>query len=282
MDKQPKKLAKTIAWGAVLFAVFVLPWFWMLWKQGGSKYLEVFLIDNHWKRFFANGSDHTEHFWFYYLLSFPVDFLPWTFFFLAFFWRFNKNSHRYWDDRSTRFGLIWFFVLLAFFSVSSSKRSIYLLPIFPAACLLSASWLDEHASPAVRRTALTLAAVMGLLMVGSSFTLVQKLDKDKTFVPLCEVVKANSQGKTLVGFDLSEMERGVFGFYLGGPFRNVRALDELSRVTAENSANNFLLIVNRNRMQDVAPVLEGKAKLIFEYRPDKKARSYLLYENSHR
>jgi hypothetical protein len=123
---------------------------------------------------------------------------------------------------------------------------------------------------------------MGLLMVGSSFTLVQKLDKDKTFVPLCEVVKANSQGKTLVGFDLSEMERGVFGFYLGGPFRNVRALDELSRVTAENSANNFLLIVNRNRMQDVAPVLEGKAKLIFEYRPDKKARSYLLYENSHR
>jgi hypothetical protein len=78
------------------------------------------------------------------------------------------------------------------------------------------------------------------------------------------------------------MERGVFGFYLGGPFRNVRGLDELSRTLVENSANNFLLIVNRNRMQDVAPVLEGKAKLIFEYRPDKKARSYLLYENSHR
>src|SRR5581483_8663412 len=91
-------LAKTVAVGALAFAALALPWFWALWKAGGRRYLEIFLIDNHWKRFTSAHADHSEHSRLYYFGSFPGDFLPWTFFFAAFCVDFFRQRRRYLDD----------------------------------------------------------------------------------------------------------------------------------------------------------------------------------------
>jgi 4-amino-4-deoxy-L-arabinose transferase-like glycosyltransferase len=280
IEKKPKELLKYIAVGALLFAAFAGPWFWALWKEGGMKNLEVFVIDNHWKRFVANGSDHTEHFWFYYFLSFPVDFIPWTFFAFGFLWSAYKNPHRYLESRPHRFVAVWFLSLLAFFTVSSSKRSIYMLPLFPAACLMTAAWLEESASLRIRKTALAVAAVVAIGVVAASFTMVKTLDADKTFVPVYEAIRARSDGREVIGFDMSEMERGVFSFYLNKSFRNVRGADELSALIAKQPDLKFVLLANRNRIVDVNNALGGRGKLVYEYRPEKRSRSYILFESN--
>ena len=281
MQRRFKDLAKTIGLGAIVFAVLTLPWFWALWKQGGRRYLEIFLIDNHWKRFSSATGDHTEHPWFFYFLSFPGDFLPATLAFAGFAVALARAPRAYLERPNIRFLVLWFLSLFAFFCVSSSKRSIYLLPIFPAASLLSGAWIDERLS---RRSAdgevrgeNTLAGILGALaalVVASSVLVTARLDRDKTFVPFVEAVRANQQGRKLIGFDMSEMERGVIGFYLRGTFVNVRTIDELKAAIGDGPS---LVMVNRTRQDDVAAALAEKFDVVFTYRPDKSTRSFLLY-----
>jgi hypothetical protein len=103
------------------------------------------------------------------------------------------------------------------------------------------------------------------------------LDAEKTFVPLCDAIKSHQSDRVVAGFDMSEMERGVIGFYLDHTFQNVRTLDELNQLLSAHSRS--LLIVNANRLKDLEPLLQGRTKLVFEYRPSKKTRSYQLYES---
>ncbi len=288
-QRKPKELMKIIGVGALLFGAFALPWFWALWKQGGVSYLKIFLIDNHLHRFASSTGDHTEHSLFYYFGSFAGDFLPWTLVFLGFLIALVKQPRKYWESPMYRFSMLWFFSLLVFFTISSSKRSIYLLPLFPAASLLAAAWLDEALStnwtPHVSKLLYSGSVALGLiaalavviggiyfnrsvgrfvvvfvpLMTMSTFlfrfyrrqrhewavcslcglfalsiclsivAFMKQLDADKTFVPLCDAIKSNQSGKTLVGFDMSEMERGVLGFYLDRTFMNVRSLNALKQ-----------------------------------------------------
>lgn len=284
-EKKPKELAVTIGLGIALFAILVGPWFYGLWKEGGTRFLEIFLIDNHWKRFFSNSADHTEHFWFFYFLSFPIDFLPWTLLYVGHLRELFMHPQKYLESKGLRFLLLWFFGLLLFFTVSSSKRSIYLLPLFPAAALLSAAWLDgtisgkPNESTSVKRLYAMFgffAAVIGL----SGFIVAPRLDRDKSFVPICDAVKANRSEGIVAGYNMSEMERGVFGFYLNGVIENPKNLDQLKRFLTENQSKSYCLIVNRNTIEEIGPVLHMQTRLVYEHRPDKKTRSYLVYVNA--
>ncbi len=277
LDKKPKELAKTIAVSALVFLALTLPWFWELWHKGGRKFLEVFFIDNHWKRYTVDTGDHTEHFWFFYLLSFPVDFLLWTPIFFGALRSLSLNIPDHFESRPKRFLWLWFFGLLLFFTVSSSKRSLYLLPLFPAAALLAGTWLDE----VIKKESWAYWAFggVGAAIAFASFLFAGRLDNEKTFVPLCEVIAANRTGKDLVGFDMNEMERGVFSFYLGGPIANVIHAEDLQKMMAQEPSKKFLVLSSKNKRVSMAP-LEPDLKLLFEYRPQKKTRSYLLYEST--
>lgn len=284
-EKKPKELALTIGLGAVLFAILVGPWFYGLWKEGGTRFLEIFLIDNHWKRFFSSSADHTEHFWFFYLVSFPVDFLPWTFFFIGHLRELLTRYQKYLESKGLRFLLLWFWGLLLFFTLSSSKRSIYLLPLFPAAALLSAVWLDSMVSGKQdelkrEKRLYTLFGFLAAMIGLSSFFLAPRLDRDKSFVPVWQAVKANGGANVIGGYNLSEMERGVFGFFKEGIIKNPKNLSELEQFISQNQHNSFCLIVNRNTLDEVRPLLEKRARIVYEHRPDKRTRSYLVYKNA--
>lgn len=285
LERRPKDLAVTIGLGILLFSVAVLPWFWCLWKEGGARFLEIFIIDNHWKRFFSRSADHTEHFWFFYFLSFPVDFLPWTPFFIGLIRNLIKEPQKYLESKSLRFLLVWFFGLLAFFCFSSSKRSIYLLPLFPAAALLSAAWLDaairgKQNEARIERFFFAGVGLLAVLIGTASFVFASRLDREKSFRPVTDAAKAIAGNGVIVGYNMSEMERGVFGFYLNGPIRNPSDPVQLARTIEEIRPNSFCLIVNRNKINEIDSVLESRARLVFEHRPDKKTRAYRIYTNS--
>src|SRR5262249_35523327 len=69
-----------------------------------------------------------------------------------------------------RFAVVWWLVVLAFFSVANAKRSVYLLPAFPALALLVGAGATADERPAARRLAaaylpalLAMAAVVAAL-----------------------------------------------------------------------------------------------------------------------
>jgi 4-amino-4-deoxy-L-arabinose transferase-like glycosyltransferase len=60
--------------------------------------------------------------------------LPWSLFLVPGLWLSGRGARS--GRRSDRFLLLWFVVLFVFFSAAGAKRSVYLLPAYPAAALL--------------------------------------------------------------------------------------------------------------------------------------------------
>jgi 4-amino-4-deoxy-L-arabinose transferase-like glycosyltransferase len=102
---------------------------------------EEAVVANLFGRFFA-GTSHARPF-FYFFYQFPVNFLPWTLLWPLAGWFAARSVFGRDGDperrRAWRFLLTWVGVSFAFFSISSGKRGLYLLPAFPAAALLCAN-----------------------------------------------------------------------------------------------------------------------------------------------
>jgi 4-amino-4-deoxy-L-arabinose transferase-like glycosyltransferase len=84
---------------------------------------------------------HKEPFYFYFK-GFPVDFLPWTLFVPAaalYFWKYPSRS------KDMLLPLVWFAFTFTMFTLVSGKRNLYLLPLYPAAAMLMAKFLNDVA-----------------------------------------------------------------------------------------------------------------------------------------
>jgi 4-amino-4-deoxy-L-arabinose transferase-like glycosyltransferase len=98
-----------------------------------------------------------QPFWFY-VWNFPVGFFPWSILLpwsaIAAFLEFREP-----DRRSGRFLLVWVGVVLLFFSCSTGKRGVYIMPLYPAAALLVARLFTRDARRALLQGTLTWAAL---------------------------------------------------------------------------------------------------------------------------
>ncbi len=116
--------------GILLYLAIVLPWPLLL----GKKYLVDFLWKNNLKRFADNPSWKTP-FWFY-LVNFPTHFTPWIAFLPLVGAALKKKQE---EIGQIALPLTWFTVTFVIFSISDTKRSSYILPLYPAAALIT-SW----------------------------------------------------------------------------------------------------------------------------------------------
>ncbi len=128
-------------------------------------------------RFFT-GTSHVRPFW-YFLKAYPGDCMPWTLLWPLLFWvgrdvfRGRAGAGAIEDERrrAWRFLLAWIGASLVFFSISSGKRGIYLLPTYPALALLTADALVRSLAgrsrmpTAISATAGVLAGAVALLGV---------------------------------------------------------------------------------------------------------------------
>ena len=138
--------------GALLLLAVVLPWY----LEVGARhegYLRYFFWHEHFGRFVGDSFNRTQS-WYYFVLVALIGFFPWTFA-----WPFMVSGCRRWvGDDKTLFLLLWAGLPILFFSVSKSKLPHYLLPIFPALAILTASRLVTlfHQSLPRARAALAL------------------------------------------------------------------------------------------------------------------------------
>ena len=169
-EKRPREIAQAFPlWGLLLSLLPGLLWIAVATALAPKGFAGVAVGENLIGRFFA-GTSHARPFW-YYLWNFPLHFLPWAFAWPVVWVVGRRSIFAPGGDDSTQ--RAWRFLLagvatsLLFFSLSAGKRSLYLLPAFPATALLSADallrWLAGRAR-LPRRFGWSAALLLALLL----------------------------------------------------------------------------------------------------------------------
>jgi 4-amino-4-deoxy-L-arabinose transferase-like glycosyltransferase len=134
--------------GLALFVLVTLSWFGpFAMRLGPREAIEVLMHQNVER--YVSAWNATHPVWFY-LWRFPSGFFPWIVFLP---WGVAQAFAADEKDRrgAALFLVTWIAAILLFFSFSTGKRGVYIIPLYPAAAILVARLLargSEHATPA--------------------------------------------------------------------------------------------------------------------------------------
>lgn len=120
----------------IMFATTV-PWIVYLYAHGGWPFVREVIVVNGIMRFTGAPEGAAlghQHGMTYYLSLFPENFLPWTLLFIP---ALISAVRKYRDNPF----LAWFAGPFILICIASTKRGIYLVPLFPAAAAITALWL---------------------------------------------------------------------------------------------------------------------------------------------
>ena len=170
--------------GPLIFTVICGAWVaaTMLW--GPAEYSVWGALKEHFVDRGIHGMHHAQPWW-YYAKVLPPQLLPWTFLVpgaLVLAWRRR--------DRMDRFLLVTVVFVVLFFSISTEKRTLYVLPAFPAFALMTArfvgAFLGWDGAPAMSRRWVTvgqsfLAGLLILLGVAAPFA-AQRVEEFPTWI----------------------------------------------------------------------------------------------------
>jgi len=170
--------------GPLLFAAICGGWVVATMFWGPAEYSVWGALKEHFVDRGIHGMHHVQPWW-YYAKVLPPQLLPWTFLVpgaLVLAWRRR--------DRTDRFLLVTVIFIVLFFSISTEKRTLYVLPAFPAFALMTARFvgavLGWDEAPAVSRRWVTvgqsfLAGLLILLGAAAPFA-AQRVDEVPTWV----------------------------------------------------------------------------------------------------
>jgi 4-amino-4-deoxy-L-arabinose transferase-like glycosyltransferase len=131
--------------GVLLFLAVSLPWYVAVQLQN-PQFLREFFLQHNLERFATNLYHHKQPFW-YFVPVLLLGVMPWTAPVIAAWVETIRRWHEQpgtREDSLAKFLLIWTVVLVAFFSVSSSKLPGYILPAVPACTILAADWVSRR------------------------------------------------------------------------------------------------------------------------------------------
>lgn len=162
-ERRLRDLGRVFPWWSPLLSVApALAWISGAVALAPAGFFGDAVVENLFGRFFA-GTSHARPFW-YYGVQLPVQTLPWIILapFVAWAARGGALARDATPEerRAWRFLLAWVGTTLVFFSLSSGKRGIYLLPLLPATSLLLADALGRWVA-AARRIPVAFHAVTG-------------------------------------------------------------------------------------------------------------------------
>ncbi len=126
--------------GLLIWLGIVLAWLIPAALIGGGEYFHTITFHQTVTRFLRPWEHHRP--WYYYLTVLPADFFPWSLFLPGALWiGWRRSSGR--DRIAFIWALSWALTLLVFFSLSPAKRTVYILPIYPALALVIAVACSE-------------------------------------------------------------------------------------------------------------------------------------------
>lgn len=154
--------------GIVIFFILALPWHILMYIEYGDRFIKEYFLYHHFARFVNSAHIGRERPLLYFIPIFFLGFLPWSFVFIAFLTDGTKKLIAKYkaatgsvkaklialldaptnEQKLILFATIYFFVVFAVFSSSSTKLPTYILPVFPAAALLTGYywWVSDEKS----------------------------------------------------------------------------------------------------------------------------------------
>ncbi len=139
------KRPKLILLGALILLLTTATWYVPVIAKHGQEFVQEFFIQHHFQRFLTNKFKHPQPFYFFSFVAL-LGCLPWTTFFLSQIIGSWKNWRELLPPVTQKLNLflwLWVLVIVGFFSISSSKLTGYILPVFPAIALLIGLQLEK-------------------------------------------------------------------------------------------------------------------------------------------
>jgi 4-amino-4-deoxy-L-arabinose transferase-like glycosyltransferase len=161
--------------GIFLFLLLTLPWHLALFQQGGLDYFKIFYLDNHLYRFLSSGGPDLGHRepWFWYLRTTWEFFEPWSLLFVpAGYALFRREFRDRLGPSAWKFLVAWLVPAFILFSIASTKREDYLLPLYSALAGAVAGWIIFRQDPkAAPRWEQAFIGAFGLAVAGAGLAL---------------------------------------------------------------------------------------------------------------
>ena len=187
------KILKSLLYIGVSSLFIPLIWYIAAYVQGGDDFLNVILAENFGRFFHLDQSNinydlgHEEGI-FYNFITLLSGFIPWTLLFVfSLFgakWHMPRKSFKQilidaWNwfksiEKMKRFSIVATICIIFFYSIPSSKRSVYLMPAYPFISILLAQYfiyITENRSKVIRvftyvlTTLVSIAFIAGMLMI---------------------------------------------------------------------------------------------------------------------
>ena len=238
----------------------LLIWLLVLYQRGGSAAVAEVLLTNSIGRFDGSfiEAGHYEPFY-YYLAKLPQAFLPWNILVYLGLWHFRKQLA---SNRYLLFFSIWLLAEFVMLSLASSKRTVYLMSLTPAAAVIAAEYgavLYERLRQHTQRTGLLgliarhrrhLAIALISLIVVAYLAAAQwaapRADRKLSFLPLTEQIQTlQAEGKEVALFQANERTAGATVFYTHSLLKDLQTEDELNRFLAASPTHVALIASDR-------------------------------------
>ncbi|MDR3267302.1 MAG: glycosyltransferase family 39 protein [Tannerella sp.] len=197
------KIVKSLIYIGISSMFIPMLWYMAAYKQGGDEFLNVILAENFGRFFHLSESNinydlgHKEGI-FYNILTLLSGFFPWTLLFVfslfGIRWRKPQKSIKQilkdtWTwfnslEKMKRFSIVAAVCIIFFYTIPSSKRSVYLMPAYPFISLLLAQYfiyITENHSKVTRIFGIVLASIASIVFL-ASFLIMIKLVKIDNYI----------------------------------------------------------------------------------------------------
>ncbi len=164
-----RALNRWLGFGAIIFAVILAAWLVPACVSGGKEFTKEIFIEQNLTRYTEAFSHERPFYYFFYYL--PLLFIPWIAFLPQAVAAIFRKGQLDGDEAQKRLFLFaWVVATFVFFSISSSKRALYLLPALPGLAILTARYLEGFLSR--KRDILSIPRSYRLIQVIYGFSLV--------------------------------------------------------------------------------------------------------------
>lgn len=203
-----------MCWGLPLVIALAAPWFIAIHLRTGGEFTRSFFWYHHIQRATGGADTLATHPWWFYLVRWAIDCLPWSPFIIPAAWW----AWRY-EDADARLGCIWALTVTVLLSLSRFKRADYLLPAYPGLAIaigcagerccraLSPDW--------VARGIASICAAAIAIWVSVAHTLIPSMDEVRTKQQFAAEVRAIAPAPTDIL--LFRVEDHLLAWRLGRP-----------------------------------------------------------------
>ncbi|WP_323160068.1 ArnT family glycosyltransferase [Pseudomonas fluorescens] len=275
MDKR-FKLTEWLRPG-LLTALGLIPlliWLAVLYQHGGAQAVREVLLTNSVGRFSGSfvEAGHYEPFY-YYIAKLPEAFLPWNILVYLGLWHFRKQLKA---NRYLLFFSLWIVAQFIMLTLASSKRTVYLMSMTPAAAVIAAEYAgvlferlkghetSERLVGRIARHRQGLAAGILTVVIASYLGAAQwalpNADKELSFLPLTEHIQSlQATGHQVALFQANERVGGASVFYTQ---RVLKGLDTDAQLKDFLSASPSNIAVMSGDSEPAAPLKVLKTMMV--------------------